>query len=254
MGSSATRIYFPLYCDPMPVPSFQLRCTHNKLIAKGVYEFRFAKPENFSFKAGQFVLFDVWLIDNPADIQTRALSIASAPNEPELIFVNRQKEGGRASTWIEKILKSGTEVRMQGPFGNFHLDEMNEKNYLFIATSTGVAPFRSQILDTASAKSDKRMDLILGVRTEEDLFWKAEFESMAQQYSNVFVHFPLSQPLENWTGHRGRVQTLVPLIAPDITERQIYICGSPDMTKELKRLCLEEWHVEKKDLHVEGYI
>lgn len=238
----------------MPVPSYKIRCTHHARIANGVYEFHFEKPENFSFKAGQFVLFDVPLIDNPTDIQTRALSIASAPHESLLMFVNKQKEGGRASRWIEHILKPGTEVRIQGPFGNFLLDPEDEKTHLFIATSTGVAPFRSQMLDTLSREQTKKMDLIFGVRSEEDLFWKEEFESIARQYPNVFVHFPLSKPSDEWKGHKGRVQTLVPLIVPDITERQIYVCGSPDMTKDVKQLCLEEWHVEKKDLHVEGYI
>jgi NAD(P)H-flavin reductase len=247
-------IFFPVYSADMPVPSYQLRCSFNERIANGVYEFRFAKPAELLFKAGQFVLFDVALIDNPADIQTRALSIGSAPDEAELIFVNKQKEGGRASTWIEKVLRPGSIVRTQGPFGNFRIDEANTKNFLFIATSTGIAPFRSQILNMTAGGEARRMDVVFGVRSEEDLFWKEELERIAQENSNVFVHFALSQPTDAWTGHRGRVQTLVPLIAPDITERQIYICGSPDMTKELKSLCLDMWHVDKKDLHVEGYI
>lgn len=238
----------------MPVPSFQLRCTRNKRIANGVYEFRFEKPEHFFFKAGQFVLFDVPLIDDPADIQTRALSIASSPHEQELIFVNKQKEGGRASRWIEKILKPGMEVRIQGPFGNFVLDPASEKEYLFIATSTGVAPFRSQILDTVGRKDVRRMDLVFGVRTEDDLFWKKELATIAQTYESVFVHFALSQPSDIWTGHRGRVQTLVPMIIPDFSKKSVYVCGSPAMTKELKQTCLEQWGMEKKDLHVEGYI
>lgn len=238
----------------MPVPSHQLRCISNERIANGVYEFRFEKPEHFTFKAGQFVLFDVPLIENPSDIQTRALSIASAPHEQELIFVNKQKEGGRASRWIEQILQPGMEVRIQGPFGNFLMDESSDKPVLFIATSTGVAPFRSQILDLCNKGSTRRMDLIFGVRHEEDLFWKQMFRDIAQAYEHVFVHFALSGGGESWEGHRGRVQTVVDLVAPDIANRSVYVCGSPDMTKELKQLCLEQWHVEKKDLHVEGYI
>lgn len=238
----------------MAVPSYQLRCTANNRIANGIYEFRFERPRNFEFKAGQFVLFDVALIDHPADIQTRALSIASSPDEPELIFVNKQKEGGRASTWIEKVLRPDSVVRTQGPFGNFRIDETSDKPFLFIATSTGIAPFRSQILDRRSRGITKRMDVVFGARSEEDLFWKEELEQITKDHENVFLHIALSQPSDAWKGHRGRVQTLVPLIAPDIAQRQIYVCGSPDMTKDVKKLCLEEWHVEKADLHVEGYI
>ncbi len=238
----------------MPVPSHQLRCTKNERIANGVYDFRFEKPAEFSFKAGQFVLFDVPLIENPTDIQTRALSIASSPDENELIFVNKQKEGGRASRWIEQVLTPGMEVRTQGPFGNFLMDESSDKPLLFIATSTGVAPFRSQILKMLRNGSTRKMDLIFGVRHEEDLFWKDEFRAIAQQYPNFFLHIALSGGSDAWDGHRGRVQTVVHLVAPDIANRSVYVCGSPNMTKEVKELCLNEWHVEKKDLHVEGYI
>ncbi|TSC99703.1 MAG: phenol hydroxylase [Candidatus Peregrinibacteria bacterium Greene1014_49] len=108
----------------MPVPSFTTTCLGNRIIARDVYEFLLQKPEGFSYKAGQFVLFDVPLMENPADIQTRAFSIASAPQEKELLFVAKMKEGGRASRWIAEALNAGSSVRLQGPFGvSFHRDE-----------------------------------------------------------------------------------------------------------------------------------
>lgn len=238
----------------MPVPSYQLRCLRNDRIARGVYEFAFEKPAELTFKGGQFVLFDVALKDDPANIQTRAFSIASSPHEQELLFVAKMKEGGRASVWIEETLKPGSIVRTQGPFGNFKLDRETDKDYLFVATSTGVAPFRSQMLEALFAGDTRRMDLIMGVRDNDEFFWMKEFEELTQKYSNVFFHPALSGTEESWTGHRGRVQTLVPLIAPDMTRKSVYVCGSPNMTKELKQICLEQWGMEKKDLHVEGYI
>jgi NAD(P)H-flavin reductase len=238
----------------MPVPSYQLRCTRNEKIARGIYEFAFEKPANLLFKAGQFVLFDVGLVEDPTNIQTRAFSIASSPDEKELLFVAKMKEGGRASRWIEEVLKPESIVRTQGPFGNFVLDHATEKEYLFIATSTGIAPFRAQVLEALARGNARRMDIVYGVRAEEDLFWVKELEELSQKYSNVFVHIALTQPSPEWKGHKGRVQTLVPLIVQDFSKKSVYVCGSPDMTKELKMTCLEQWGMEKKDLHVEGYI
>lgn len=238
----------------MPVPSYILTCTKNEQIARGVYDFRFARPGEFSFRAGQFVLFDVGLIENPSNVQTRAFSIASAATEDELVFVAKMKEGGRASRWIEETLHVGGTVRMQGPFGRFIVPVNATRNVLFIATSTGVAPFRAQIIEAMERKDTRRMDLIFGVRSEEDLFWKQELEELATRFENFFVHFALSGPSDNWTGHRGRVQTLVPLIDPDLASRDVFVCGSPEMTKEVKQLCLETWKVPKEQLHVEGYI
>lgn len=238
----------------MPVPTYQVTCTKNELIARDVYDIRFTKPEGFTFAAGQFVLFDVPLIDKPDDIQTRAFSLASTPAESELVIVAKMKEGGRASRWIAEQLAVGSEVTMKGPFGNFKLDTQTDKDYLFVATSTGVGPFRSQIITALQGGDKRRMDLIFGVRAEEDLFWKEEFESLSQRYGNFFLHIALSGPGDAWTGHRGRVQTLVPHVAKEFFRKHIYVCGSPNMTKDVKQLCLEDWGVQKQDLHVEGYI
>lgn len=238
----------------MAIPVHSITCTKKELIARDVYDVRFTKPEGFGFKPGQFVLFDVPLISNPADIQTRAFSLASTPAESELMVVAKLKAGGRASEWIEKALEVGMPVSMKGPFGNFKLDTQTDKDYLFVATSTGIGPFRPMILEALECGDKRRMDLIFGVRNEEDLFWKEELEKISQTYDNFFLHIALSGPSDAWTGHKGRVQTLVPHVAQEFFKKNIYVCGSPDMTKDLKMLCLEDWGVQKQDLHVEGYI
>lgn len=238
----------------MPIPIHVITCKSKKLIANEVYDITFTKPAGFTFKPGQFALIHVPLVDKRDDVQTRALSIASAPFEEDLLFNIKLVKGGRISRWIEEVLNVGDDMNMQGPFGNFILDRETEKDYLFIATSTGCAPFRSQILTALEQGDTRRIDLVFGVRAEEDMFWKEAFEDLAKRYENLFVHFALSQPTEEWKGHRGRVQTLVPQIVKDFSMKNVYVCGSPDMTKEVKQLCLEEWGVEKKDLHVEGYI
>lgn len=238
----------------MPVPSYQLTCTRNTVIARDVYEFAFTRPKEMTYKAGQFVLFDVAHPENPQDIQTRAFSIASSPEEDELLFVAKMKEGGRASVWIKDRLQVGSTVRTQGPFGRFILDRETTKDYFFIATSTGVAPFRGQLREALLAGDKRRMDLVFGVRSEQDLFWAHECQNLARQHANFFLHIALSQPTKHWAGHRGRVQTLAPLIAKEFANKNVYMCGSPEMTKELKQVALEEWNIDKKDLHVEGYI
>jgi ferredoxin-NADP reductase len=238
----------------MVTPTYTVVCTKNQQVAEGVYEMSFTKPEGFTFKAGQFVLFDVALLENPSDIQTRALSIASRPEESELLFVAKMSLGGRISRWIEEKLVIGTEAVIKGPFGFFTLKDEGDRELLWIATSTGIAPFRSMLAEALQKNPRRRIDLIFGARNEEHLFWKEELEQRTQQHENFFLHIALSAPSSSWKGHKGRVQTLVPLIIRDFTNKDVYVCGSPEMTKELKLLCLNDWGVDKKNLHVEGYI
>ena len=238
----------------MAIPRFTTVCLSNRVIARDIYEFRLQKPEGFSFKAGQFVLFDVPLVENPLDIQTRAFSIASAPLEQDLLFVAKMKEGGRASRWIAEVVREGAPVTFQGPFGAFVLHPENTKDYAMICTSTGIAPFRSQLMESLGTGDCRRMDLLLGVRSQEDLFWVEELQKLSQQYESFSLHIALSGADADWKGHRGRVQAVTHAAIPDIVARQIYVCGNPSMTLEMKKLCVEQWGIDRKELHVEGYI
>lgn len=238
----------------MVTPEYHIVCTRNERIARNIHELKFEKPQGFTFAPGQFVLFDVPLIEDPADVQTRALSISSAPDENALVFVMKLKSNGRISRWITEVLHKGTETTMKGPFGFFALDQRSLKDFLFVATSTGVGPFRSQIKWVLSQGDQRPMDLVFGVRSEEDLFWQEEFQHLSQQHQNFSLHLALSQPSDSWRGHRGRVQTLVPQIVRDFSTKVLYACGSPEMTKEVKELAVREWGIAREDIHVEGYI
>ncbi len=238
----------------MPVPTFSVVCTRKDLIAREVYEFTFEKPAGFAFKPGQFVLFDVPHPENPADIQTRAFSIASAPSETELLFVVKLVEGGRASIWFRDVVEKGTVATIKGPFGNFLLDQDPSLDIVFLCTSTGNAPFRSQIVEALRQGDTRKMDLVFGVRAREDLFWVEEFTRLSTAHPNLTLHVILSAPESSWTGHRGRVQSMMPALLRTNRPVCLYACGNPEMTKDIKQRALTEWGIDKKNIHIEGYI
>ncbi len=239
----------------MPTPTYAITCTRKTLVAPDVYEFVFTKPEGFTFKPGQFVLFDVPHPDNPEDVQTRAYSIASLPDEDHLFFIIKLMNGGRASTWLDTVVTEGTSCVMKGPFGIFLLDEKNEKSYVFVATGTGIGPFRCQLRHLLQKKRDTRpIHLVFGVRTKADVFWADFFTQLERAHPNFRFHLSLTSGEPDHHGHAGRVQTLIPKIVDDFANVQLYVCGAPEMVKEVKTLCLEEWGMENKDVKVESYI
>ncbi len=239
----------------MAVPTFTIACTYKNLLAPGVHEMRFTKPAGFTFKAGQFVLFDVPLVDNLKDTQPRAYSIASSPDEAELLFVIKITPGGRTSNWIEQALDIGTTVVMKGPFGVFTLDKNTLKNYLFICTGTGVAPFRSQLKWALENQKDTRkMELVFGVREKKDLFWVEEFTDLMHRFPNFIFHTSLTSGEPDWDGHHGRVQQVVEQLGTDFSNVNVYICGAPEMVKDIKLRCMEDWKIPKADVRGEGYM
>ncbi len=237
-----------------PNRSFTTTCLQKQCIAPSVYELRFGKPDTFAFMAGQFVLFDVPLLDNEADIQPRAYSIASTPTEQDLLFVIKLVPNGRASRWIEQALDAGMSVRMQGSFGNFKLDSAPEKQYLFLATGTGIAPIRSQILSALKEQKDTRqMHLLFGVLKREDLFWMEEWRGLEEQYPNFHAHISCLSGEADWHGETGSLQERLPQILQEIMTPSVYICGAPITVKELKEQCLA-LGIPKSDVHFESYV
>src|SRR3989339_1376298 len=226
----------------MATPTFRSRCTMHRKIAEGVFEFTIQKPADFAFRAGQFIMFLVPLVEKPDDIQPRAFSIASAPGEQELLFIVKIKEGGRAGRWMSEVLREGTEVQFQGPFGEFLL-KPGDRPLLFISTCTGVAPLRSLLVDAIARGDMRTIDLIFGVRDETHLFWQSELAELAKQHQHSTLHAALTQPSAAWKGLKGRVQIIAEQVIPDLAQREIFACGNPAMLKDIKECCFGKWKI-----------
>lgn len=238
----------------MSTPSFTVECVRNDIIADGIYEIEFTKPEGLSFTEGQFLLLDVPLIDNSEDIQPRAYSIASSPNDETLLLVIKLVPNGRASAWVEKQLKPGVQTRAQCPLGKFLLNSESQKEYVMLCTSTGIAPFVSQLTTILPQGEDRKIDLFFGLLDEKELFWEEKIKKIADQYPNLSCHISIGDTSSTWDGFKGFVQQHAAEVIEDFSNKQIYICGAPIMTKAVKEEAINNWGVSVDDVHMEGFI
>jgi hypothetical protein len=104
---------------------------------------RLIQPARISFKPGQFISFEVAIPGFPRP-GMRPYSIISSPNKPYRVdLVLNRVEGGPGSSYLFG-LKPGPSTRFKGPAGTFYLRE-STKRLLFVATGTGIAPFRSML-------------------------------------------------------------------------------------------------------------
>ncbi len=182
--------------------------------------------ERFDFKAGQFITMDL-PIGERRNQRWRSYSIASAPdgsNVLELCIVHL--DNGLASGYMFNEAKIGTSIKFKGPDGTFTLPESIENELVMVCTGTGVAPFRSMILDIFNRKIPHRgIHLIFGTRTADGVLYQKEFEGLAQKMSGFRYSVALSR--EEKTGcHQGYVhgiyQTAYVEKRPD---RTFYLCG-----------------------------
>ena len=184
---------------------------------------------------------------------TRAYSIASPPDGNRFaLCLNRVQDGFMSNYLCD--LPEGADIPAQGPFGNFIL-RPPMRDTVFIATGTGIAPFRSMLqwlLADRKRHENRHLSLIFGVRTEVDLYYDSEFRKLAAEHQN-FQYLPtLSRGSTEWKGLRGYVQEHVREIVGGRTDMHAYICGLDKMVSA-NRALLKELGWDRKSILYEKY-
>lgn len=168
---------------------------------------RFDPHTDVDFLAGQYVGLRY-------DGTSRAYSLANSPTEDDLEICVRRVPGGRLSPRICDGLSVGDDVSVRGPYGELVLGEQSERDLVFLATGTGVAPLKSMLDYVFATGRDEyggtRRDvwLFLGAAWADDLPYRAAFRSLARQRDNFhFVPCLSREPvLSDWDGETDYVQ------------------------------------------------
>jgi ferredoxin-NADP reductase len=118
----------------------------------------------FPHTAGQAALIGV--VDQ-AELQP--YSIASAPEESRksghLEFLLKLEPGGGWGPHLAG-LRRGARITVQGPIGTFVFPPApEERQFLFVAGGTGIAPLRSMICHAFESRQPGRLHLLYSART-----------------------------------------------------------------------------------------
>ena len=195
----------------------------------------FTLPEDFAFNAGQFISL---ILETPDGEIRKPYSIASPPlRNGTLDLCVKRVEGGFSSNFLHQ-LKGGEEIKIIGPMGRFGVvDAACDKDIVFIATGTGISPFRAIIPTLLREGHQNQVMLLTGVRHEHETLFVDEWRELQQKYNN-FTHInTISQPKDaNYSGETGRVQNLIEKYVPKDFDGYFYICGLWTMISETEKL------------------
>ncbi|MGA3188933.1 MAG: FAD-binding oxidoreductase [Bryobacteraceae bacterium] len=227
----------------------QAKLVESSEIAPQVRHFVFEVPEveKFTFVPGQFVSMNE--VINGKKI-TRAYSIASAPSETNRfeLCLNLVHEGLLSPRLFE--MKAGDAVEIRPPLGMFVLRNP-PRDTVFIATGTGIAPFRS-ILKAQLNATSQTFTLIFGVRHESHLMYREEFEEMARKFPHFHFLPTLSRPVESWTGRSGHVQAHLQEAIGERRDVDVFLCGLKLMVDDVRNI-LKEMGFDRKQILFEKY-
>jgi len=221
-------------------------------VARDTKKFRFAVlqstplvpcEEAFTYQPGHFLSLKF------TDTAWRAYSIASHPDETLIEFVVKYVENGTASKkfWETKV---GDEFEFKGPFGDLRLSTNTDTHLVFCATGTGIAPFRSMILEEVKHPSPRKMTLLYGGKTANDLSYLDEIKTWAP---NLNVKLGLSREESTKTELPWEACRITKFLEEGTWENtEFYICGSGSMVKSVNEL-LETKEIPKDKIFMERF-
>jgi len=127
-------------------------------------------------------------------------------------------------------LKKGDEIGVRGPFGNHWPLSKKNCDVLVIAGGLGLAPLRPVLYHLAANRKDyKKITLLYGTRTPEDLLFKNELQHW--QGLGFEIQTSLDRAAANWSGHVGFVTSLIAKHLPHPENTLALLCGPEIMMK-----------------------
>lgn len=166
------------------------------------------------FEPGQYISLGV-----SDDINMREYSVYSPVTEDYLEVLVKEVKQGHVSKLLRR-LEPGQEVKLDGPFGFFTIDEeaRNKSKFLFVATGTGISPFHC----FAGSYPGLDYTVLHGVRTAEECYEYEAFDP--ERYVSCITQ-------DDRGSYRGRVTDYLREHPVD-PDTLCYLCGNCDMIYE----------------------
>ncbi len=147
----------------------------------------FDLPQNvdgaFDFRPGQYLTLRATV---DGEELRRTYSICSQPGEDRLRVGVKVIEGGKFSTWANRVLKAGDRIEVMQPEGRFGVDVGGSHDYLLIAAGSGITPMLSIAGSVLSREPDSTVTLVYGNRTANAVMFLEELEDLKDRYLGRF--------------------------------------------------------------------
>ena len=199
-------------------------------------------------RAGQHV--DVRLTAEDGYQAQRSYSIASAPEDEQLVLTVERLEDGEVSPYLVEELRAGDELELRGPIGGFFVwEESLGGPLVLIGGGSGVVPLRSMLRHWVAGSRSVPVHLVYSSRSLGEVIYREELLGYAAEYDGVDVRFALTREWpEDYTGHTGRIDAalLGQVAGPPADGALIYVCGPSGFVETAANWLVELGHAPER--------
>jgi NAD(P)H-flavin reductase/ferredoxin len=181
------------------------------------------------FKAGQYLQ----VIMEDGDRRNFSMANTTRHNDGAELHI-RHVPGGKFSEGALSKLSVGEPLRVEIPFGDFHL-RPSLRPVILLASGTGFSPIKSMVETAIQSGHRRPMHLYWGARRREDIYL-FDLPGLWQKRLPWFSFTPVvSEPATSWRGRTGLVHNAVCEDQPDLAGFDVYACGNPLMVEAAQR-------------------
>ena len=178
-------------------------------------------------KAGQHV--DIRLTAEDGYQAQRSYSIASAPEDEQLVLTVERIEDGEVSPYLTDVLMAGDRLELRGPIGGYFAWEAKDGGPLFlVAGGSGVVPLMAMLRHRVAAGSGVATRLLYSSRSYEEIIYRKELERLSARDDSLEVIYTLtrSRP-KGWSGYERRIDLeMLKAVGPQLEDRPYaFVCG-----------------------------
>ena len=202
------------------------------------------------FQAGQYINLFVEV----GGVRTcRPYSISSSSTQLGYYDITvRRVDNGFVSSYLLDDVNVGDTFQSTSPSGQFYYNPLfHGDDLVFIAGGSGITPFMSMIRDVVDRDLGRRIQLVYGNRTSDDIIFNKRIEKRSTRHSNLSVHTVISAPEAGYNGLTGFITAeLIRELVGDINGKMFYICG-PEAMYTFVLGELEKLNIPKRRVRVE---
>src|SRR6266704_2400167 len=205
-----------------PPRGFKVSVVSSRSLTPTTHAIQVEKPKAFIFGPTQFTFLQ---LQTEEGMDARPMSLATSPTRPHLEYAIRLSDSPYKRAFA--ALRSGDEVRVFGPIGDFVLHET--RHAVLVAGGIGITPLKGMAEYAADKALPILIRLIYSNRSEDEIVYRRELEAL----ETLNPHFRMLNTLtrttdRGWRGATGRIdQELLHEATRDLADPIYYVSGTP---------------------------
>jgi CDP-4-dehydro-6-deoxyglucose reductase len=160
--------------------------------------------------------------------------LANAPKTDNTLelHIRAVENGAMSDYWFNQAAVNDL-LRLHGPQGTFFMRNLAQRELIFLATGTGIAPVKAMI-EALPGLSDEQaprsVTVLWGARHTHDLYF--DVSALPGKHSYI----PVLSREKLWQGEQGYIQDVLLRYKSELSNCLVYACGSDAMIHSAKEV------------------